>query len=1427
MQQRPEATGFRSLPRAGGGEMTFRIPLLRKIPALLTVGALIATLLAMTPVSAETAHGATTGTTYYVDAEAGQDLADGRSPEQAWRTLDRVNATTFQPGDAVLLRAGKTWNGQLWPKGSGTAEAPITVGKYGDGLKPALRGNGQVDDVVRLFNQSHWVLRDLDVSNQRTGGATEAANLADLRGVHISGDNSTTLSGLSIIGVDVHDVTGEVNWISGSTANNAPGINFGTGWDGSKKTGGIVFDTTVPDIHNPPSTPTILNDILVEGSTVVNTSFAGIVVKQYTGDGRDANGNIIATPTGWGTRVNATDPKFVPHTNVTIRNNYIRQDGTSYGCNGMYLTNIRGGLVEHNVVHRAGTSGIETYYADDVTIQYNEVYETQQKAGGADSNGIDPDKGTTKQLIQYNYLHDNGDGVLICQFVFGDAVIRNNVIVDNKRYPIYLHSDRAAKAQVYNNTIVNRVSNYLIYGYGSSLAATYDIRNNIIHSTKPFATLTTSSTIDYENNLYSGAQLTVPDTDTAALVGDAMFTNTAATGPYGTAQTGPQLATANGFSVQSGSKAVNTSAQLEPSAATDYAGAPRPVGAPDLGAFEYATPAGAATETASGFVRDQGGRPISGAAVSATVGGSTRTATTDATGWFRVTGVPLGTATVTAARAGYEGAPATVTIGTGTSAFVPLALNSTSNEGTVSGSVLNVAGAPLHDARISVRAATGNVVATGTSAADGRYTVTLPVGDGYTVAAEAADLRTATTTGISVAPATNAAVPSLLLQPAEPATIFSDDVQSRTPGRFSSVDGYTASHSGGSVDVADVDATRAFRLTRNTNSGSTSLHRNYSQPLKGLVTVEADIMRRDATDGTTNWFSVPYLYGTDGVRAVSVAFNKGDIVAYQGTESKNLMRYEQGRWYKLTLEVDTVNQRFDLLIDGKRVVDDATFRSPLVGGIARVEYYANSSNYGTIQVDNLRILQGTSRDKANTALTAVETDAGPALQDGTGWRLDVPAGTQSVRVAAKPVAAVVSAITINGAAAQPGVLSDPIALTEGTNTIQIVVTAENGTSQTHTLTVERAPLAADATLRSLAVESATLTPAFASDVQEYEVTTDPGATELVVTPTATGPASEISVNGQTVQSGSAATVAVSNGQVVPIRVSSADGTALVTYSLTVKVGPKVSAATAYEPNDQGWRASPATVTLTLNDGVEAGIEYRLGEGQWQPYDAPMVISQDGETVLSYRAVIGGQAVENSGGTETFRIDTTKPTVTLVGGPTGSYIFGHDPAAPACDADDAASGLASCTVTGGGSTVGEHTYTATATDNAGNVATAELKYTITPWILKGFVAPVDMDGVWNTAKAGSTIPLKFTMFDGDTEITDTAKVKGFTTAAVTCPGAGAPTDEIETVTTSPVGLVYQDGQFQQNWKSPKKAGTCLTVTVTAQDDSKLTANFILK
>ncbi|MFC4006041.1 hypothetical protein ACFOY2_02325 [Nonomuraea purpurea] len=76
---------------------------------------------------AQAATAAQRGTTYYVDAAAGDDTASGRDRAHAWKSLTKVNQTTFAPGDRILLRAGQRWAGQLWPKGSGRPGAPITV----------------------------------------------------------------------------------------------------------------------------------------------------------------------------------------------------------------------------------------------------------------------------------------------------------------------------------------------------------------------------------------------------------------------------------------------------------------------------------------------------------------------------------------------------------------------------------------------------------------------------------------------------------------------------------------------------------------------------------------------------------------------------------------------------------------------------------------------------------------------------------------------------------------------------------------------------------------------------------------------------------------------------------------------------------------------------------------------------------------------------------------------------------------------------------------------------------------------------------------------------------------------------------------------------------------------------------------------------
>ncbi|WP_025156719.1 choice-of-anchor Q domain-containing protein [Leifsonia aquatica] len=84
----------------------------------------------------------TGGAVYYVDAAAGSDTNAGTSPTAAWKTLARVTAQTFGPGDVVAFERGETFTGSATISGGGTASLPVTVTAYGTGAQPVLTNPG-------------------------------------------------------------------------------------------------------------------------------------------------------------------------------------------------------------------------------------------------------------------------------------------------------------------------------------------------------------------------------------------------------------------------------------------------------------------------------------------------------------------------------------------------------------------------------------------------------------------------------------------------------------------------------------------------------------------------------------------------------------------------------------------------------------------------------------------------------------------------------------------------------------------------------------------------------------------------------------------------------------------------------------------------------------------------------------------------------------------------------------------------------------------------------------------------------------------------------------------------------------------------------------------------------------------------------------
>jgi hypothetical protein len=254
----------------------------------------------------------------------------------------------------------------------------------------------------------------------------------------------------------------------------------------------------------------------------------------------------------------------------------------------------------------------------------------------------------------------------------------------------------------------------------------------------------------------------------------------------------------------------------------------------------------------------------------------------------------------------------------------------------------------------------------------------------------------------------------------------------------------------------------------------------------------------------------------------------------------------------------------------------------------------------------------------------------------------------------------------------------------------------------------------------------------------------------------------------------------------------------------------------------GWYTSDVTLTWIVDEPESPSSLVKTG-----CLDQNITADQF-ETAYSCSATSDGGPAGPV--TVSIKRDATDPEVSLVGGPAdgSSHYFGFVPAAPTCDASDVTSGLAgACSVSGYGDTVGNHTVTASAFDNAGNEGTDSASYTVLAWTLNGFYRPVEMDGVWNTVKGGSTVPLKFNVFAGATELTDVGVVKSFAAVKVACEVGGAE-DDVEFTTTGGTSLRYDwtDGQFIQNWKTPKSTG-CYRVTMTTQDLSTIIAFFKLK
>jgi hypothetical protein len=113
------------------------------------------------------------GTTYYVNNQSGSGCSNtgpGTSTATPWCDFTNVNSHTFVAGDVIALARGATWTTPIHLTGTGTSTNWITLGAYGSGALPIIRGTNQATDrTVILTNPDYWKVQDLEVSNAGMG----------------------------------------------------------------------------------------------------------------------------------------------------------------------------------------------------------------------------------------------------------------------------------------------------------------------------------------------------------------------------------------------------------------------------------------------------------------------------------------------------------------------------------------------------------------------------------------------------------------------------------------------------------------------------------------------------------------------------------------------------------------------------------------------------------------------------------------------------------------------------------------------------------------------------------------------------------------------------------------------------------------------------------------------------------------------------------------------------------------------------------------------------------------------------------------------------------------------------------------------------------------------------------------------------------
>jgi hypothetical protein len=333
--------------------------------------------------------------TYYV-SNSGNDSNNGLSTSRPWKTIAKVDASTFKAGDFILFQGGQTFSGTLSiaSKHGGNSSTPVIYGSYNG--RATINSGGSTGAYV--YSASGVWFESLNFAGSPSGGLQSGINFQMYSGI-ASNDrvNDCTITGYYESGILVEG--------TGGTA----------GVTGLQITNNSVHDNVNMGIYTVAAADHSITNIYISGNQVYNNY----------GDGKS----------------------FVTGSGIELGD----VNGAVVQYNSAYLNGSKGGN---------GGVGIWAYSSNNVIFQYNESYNNVTKRGDdGDGFDFDADVSNSVMQYNFASGND-GAGFALNQWYNdnngNNDVIRYNISQNNGLLDNYSGIDvwgKVENAKIYNNTV--------------------------------------------------------------------------------------------------------------------------------------------------------------------------------------------------------------------------------------------------------------------------------------------------------------------------------------------------------------------------------------------------------------------------------------------------------------------------------------------------------------------------------------------------------------------------------------------------------------------------------------------------------------------------------------------------------------------------------------------------------------------------------------------------------------------------------------------------------------------------------------------------------------------------------------------------------------------------------------------------------------